>query len=113
MTAPISAQPVRSIAILVISARSEPVLCPFFRKCDGVLLVDRSGRQTQLYKPDVSDDESVCDLILRLNPDGLICGFVGDAEKEKLNAAGIDVRLGSCSCPIDELYAEFDNLPKA
>ena len=113
MTAPISAQPVRSIAILVINARSEPVLCPFFRKCDGVLLVDRSGRQTQLHKPDISGDESVCDLVLRLKPDGLICGFVGDAEKERLNAAGIDVRLGSCSCPIDELYAEFDNLPPA
>jgi hypothetical protein len=113
MIAPISTQPPRSIAILVIMARSEPVLCPFFRRCDGVLLVDRPGRRTQLYKPDVSGDESVCDLLLRLNPDGLICGFVGDAENEKLKAAGIDVRLGSCSCPIDELYAEFDNLPPA
>jgi hypothetical protein len=55
----------------------------------------------------------VCDLVLRLKPDGLICGFVGDAEKERLNAAGIDVRLGSCSRPIDELYAEFDNLSPA
>jgi hypothetical protein len=113
MNAPTGARPVRSIAILVISARSEPMLCPFFRRCDGILLVGRSGHQTLLHKPDVSGDESVCDLILRLKPDGLICGFVGDAEKEKLNAAGIDVRLGSCSRPIDELYAEFDSLPPA
>jgi hypothetical protein len=113
MATSIGALPVRSIAILVISGQSEPALCPFFRKCDGVLLVDRSGRQTQLHKPDVSADESMCDLILRLKPDGVICGFVGEAEKEKLGAAGIDVRLGSCSCPVDELFADFDNLPPA
>jgi hypothetical protein len=30
-----------------------------------------------------------------------------------LRAAGIDVRLGSCSCPVDELVTSFSTLPPA
>ena len=36
----------RTTAMLVISSRSGPVLCPFFSKCDGVLLLDQTGSPT-------------------------------------------------------------------
>lgn len=100
-------------AILVINSRSGPVLCPFFGKCDGVLLVDRKGRSAELHYRDRSDGKPLCDLILELKPDRLVCGFISEAEKQKLRNAGIDVRLGSCSCSIDELFADFHTLPQA
>jgi hypothetical protein len=101
------------IAMLVINSRSGPVLCPFFSKCDGVLLVDQTGKPTEFHRCDRSDAKSLCDLILALNPDTVVCGFIGEAEKQRLRRAGIDVRLGSCSRSIDELFAGFYALPPA
>ncbi len=103
----------RTTAMLVINSRSGPVLCPFFSKCDGVLLIDRTGKPTGFHHCDCSDAKSLCDLILSLDPDALVCGFIAEAERERLEHAGIDVRLGSCSCSIDELFAGFHNLPRA
>jgi hypothetical protein len=103
----------RTTAMLVINSRSGPILCPFFSKCDGVLLLDQKGRQTGFHQCSRSDAESLCDLILALNPQALVCGFIAEAEKQKLGQAGVDVRLGSCSCSIEELFAGFHNLPRA
>lgn len=100
-------------AILVIKTRSGPVLCPFFGKCDGVLLIDHAGKSINFHDRDRSGAKSLCDLILELKPAGLVCGFIGEAEKQRLREAGIDARLGSCSCSIDELFADFQNLPRA
>ena len=103
----------RATAMLVINSRSGPVLCPFFSKCDGVLLIDRMGKPIGFHHCDRSGAKPLCDLILELKPRALICSFVGEAEKQKLRGAGIDVRLGSCSCSIDELLAGFQSLPRA
>jgi hypothetical protein len=103
----------RATAMLVINSRSGPVLCPFFSKCDGVLLIDRMGKPIGFHHCDRSDAQSLCDLIVALNPVALVCGFISKVEKRRLHRAGIDVRLGSCSCSIEQLFAGFHNLPRA
>jgi hypothetical protein len=113
MIAPNARMAARTTAMLVINSRSGPVLCPFFSKCDGVLLMDRTGEPTGFHRCNRSDANSLCDLILALNPDALVCGFIAEAERQRLQQAGIDIRLGSCSCSIDELFAGFPNLPHA
>ena len=100
-------------AMLVVESRSGPALCLFFSKCDSVLLIDRTGKSRELHHHDGSDAESLCDLILTLNPSALVCGFIGETQKQRLREAGIDIRLGSCSNSIDELFAEFHSLPRA
>jgi len=52
-------------------------------------------------------------LILATGVDGLVCGFIGEPEIRRLRAAGIDVRLGSGRCSVEELVASFCTLPKA
>lgn len=56
---------------------------------------------------------SLSELIRAIGTDRLVCSFIGKAEKESLRAAGIDIRVGSCACAIDELVASFPTLPKA
>lgn len=112
MTASADVKTTPKTAMLVINSRLGPVLCPFFAKCDGVLLVDERGRSTEFHQHNRSDAKSLCDLILALRPRALVCGFIGEAEKRRLGSAGIDVRLGSCSCSIDELVAGFRDLPR-
>ncbi len=113
MTASAAVQTAPVTAMLVINARSGPVLCPFFAKCDGVLLIDEADKSTEFHHHSRSDANSLCDLILALHPRALVCGFIGETEKQKLRSAGIDVRLGSCRCSVDELVAGFHNLPQA
>ncbi|MDF2117842.1 NifB/NifX family molybdenum-iron cluster-binding protein [Roseiarcaceae bacterium H3SJ34-1] len=96
-----------------MNAGSTPLLCPFFGKCDGVLLVNAADGSKEFHPRDRSGAKSMCDLLLELKPGQVICGFIGKPEKQKLSAAGIDVRVGSCSCPIDELVASFSGLPMA
>jgi hypothetical protein len=103
----------RTTAMLVINSRSGPALCPFFSKCDGVLLLDQAGKRVEFHQRDRLGTQSLCDLILALSPDALVCGFIAEAERQRLDRAGIDVRLGSCSCSIDELFADFHSLPRA
>jgi hypothetical protein len=42
-----------------------------------------------------------------------LCGFIATGEKKVLRAAGIDIRVGSCACAVDELVASFSTLPEA
>jgi hypothetical protein len=100
-------------AVLVSMVSSEPMLCPFFGKCDGVLLINTNDGPAKLYKGTESTAESLCDLILELRPRRLVCGFIREPEKARLRAAGIDVRLGSCTCAIEELVSCFCDLPEA
>jgi hypothetical protein len=100
-------------AVLVMNSGATFLLCPFFNKCDGVLLIDAADGSKAFHPCDCTDAESMCDLILELRPGRIICGFIVEPEIQKLRAAGIDVRLGSCSCPVDELVTTFSNLPKA
>lgn len=99
--------------MLVTNAGSTARLCPFFGQCDGILLHSTPDGSRKFYPCDRSGATSVCDLILALKPARLICGFVTEPERRKLRAAGIDVRLGSCACSIDDLLASVATLPEA
>jgi predicted Fe-Mo cluster-binding NifX family protein len=100
-------------AVLVIRPGSESLLCPFFDKCDGVLLINAVDGSKEFHPCDCSSVKPAYELILKLQPRRLICGFIGGPERKMLSAAGIDVRLGSCSCSVDELVSSFSTLPKA
>lgn len=101
------------IALLVMNVGSTPLLCPFFHKCDGVLLINAADGSREFHPRDHSGAKSMCKCILELKPRQLICGFISEPDWEKLRAAGIDVRLGSCNCSIDELVSGFHSLPRA
>lgn len=99
-------------AVLVMNSGATVLLCPFFDKCDCVLLIAEDGSQ-ELHARDRSARQSTCDLLLAIEPARVICGYIGEPDKQRLHAAGIDVRLGSCACPVDELIATFPSLPAA
>ncbi len=99
--------------MLVMNLGSASLLCPFFGKCDGVLLISAAGSSREFHPRDRSGAKPLCELILELKPRQLICGFISKPEWKLLRAAGIDIRLGSCSCPVDELVAGFHSLPQA
>lgn len=99
--------------MLVMNSGSTSLLCPFFGKCDGVLLINAVDGSTGFHPRDRSGAKSMCDLLLELKPAQIICGFIGEPDKQRLRAAGVDVRLGSCSCPVDELVTSFSTLPEA
>jgi hypothetical protein len=99
-------------AVLVIGPIAEPVLCPFFRNCDGLLLFDSLQGSREFYPRDRSGAKSLCELILELRPERLICGFIDQPLLQLLRAGGVDVRLGSCACSVDDLVSSFSVLPK-
>lgn len=101
------------IAVVVMYAGSTPLLCPFFSKCDGILLVNCADRSTEFYQGRRANADSMCDLILRLRPSRIICGFIDGPATARLRAAGIDVRLGACSVSIEDLVSSFATLPEA
>lgn len=101
------------VTVVVMYAGSTPVLCPFFSKCDGVLLVNHADRSVEFYPGRRANADSMCDLILKLRPSRIICGFIDGPETARLRAAGIDVRLGACSVSIEDLVSSFATLPKA
>jgi predicted Fe-Mo cluster-binding NifX family protein len=100
-------------AITVMRNGVDYVLCPFFGKCDGILVVEASGASAEFIPNTDRNPECLSKLIIGSQVKRLICGYVPDTERKRLCASGIDVRLGSCACEVDELIMEFDNLPKA
>ncbi len=100
-------------AVTVIDDGSKQMFCPFFGKCDGVLLIDSNTGSRKILRNECHTVESFCQLVMKARPSRLICGFVGEVEKRKLRTAGIDVRLGSFACSLDELVACFCDLPAA
>lgn len=101
----------RRTGFLVMYHGKEAVLCPFFGKCDGLLVIDPIDGRRKFYKGTEHNAETMCDLILNSGVQRLVLGFVPGPEATKLRAAGIDVRLGNCCCTIDNLTAVFDTLP--
>lgn len=101
------------IAVTVMDSGSEPVPCPFFGKCDGVVVLDAGTGVREFHRNPPRTPQSLCDLLLATGVDGLICGFISDPEIWRLSAAGIDVRLGSGRYSVEELVACFCDLPEA
>ena len=101
------------VALSVMRSKGEVALCPFFGKCDGVLIIDACEKSREFYTNEQRTAAAICELILNTGADRLICGFVGEPERQRLGAAGIDVRLGSCACAVEDLVACFDDLPRA
>jgi predicted Fe-Mo cluster-binding NifX family protein len=99
-------------AVLVMSTGHGVTLCPLFAKCDGVLLIE-PDRSRSYYSNTDGTAQSLSELIRAIGASRLVCGFIGAAERTRLRAAGVDVRLGSCACTIDELVASFSTLPPA
>ncbi len=105
--------PANRIAITVMKSGPVPMPCPFFGKCDGIWVIDAGTGATEFRPNPERTPVALCDLILAARPARLICGFIGDTEKQRLRAVGIDVRLGPCACTIEELVAAFDSLAAA
>jgi hypothetical protein len=101
----------RRVALLVMRAGADTALCPFFGKCDGLLIID-PGTGAREFQPNTERTaEAMCDLILMSGMKRLILGFIAGPAARKLHAAGVDIRLGSCACGVDDLAARFDDLP--
>lgn len=99
-------------AVLVMNAGHGLTLCPVFAKCDGVLLIEPDGSRG--YYPNTEGTaRSLSELVLNTRSERLLCGFIATGEKKVLRAAGIDIRVGSCACAVDELVASFSTLPEA
>lgn len=101
------------IAVTVIASGTGWALCPFFGKCDGILVFDAGTRQQAFLPNPARTAESLCALILSSEVGGLICGFIAEADSRRLRAKGIDVRAGSGRVSVAELAAGICTLPKA
>lgn len=95
----------------MLGSSARPTLCPFFGKCNGLLVIGADGGTREFHPYDRND--SLCDLILAVKPHRLVCGFITPAEKIRLTEADIDVRLGSCAASIEDLVSGFCDLPEA
>lgn len=92
---------------------SGPAPCPFFGKCDGIVVIDTESGAREFHQNPPRTPATLCDLILASRVEGLVCGFIAAPEVARLRAAGIDVRVGSGSCSVDELAQCFCDLPEA
>jgi predicted Fe-Mo cluster-binding NifX family protein len=106
-------RPPSRIAVTVMDFGSGPAPCPFFGKCDGIVVLDAVTGIRQFHGNPPRTPKSLCDLILASGVDGLVCGFIAEPEIVRLRTAGIDVRLGSGACSIEELAQCFCDLPPA
>ena len=100
-------------AIAVMRDGVDYVLCPFFGKCDGVLVIEPTKSTAEFVPNPKRDAESLSGLVAGSNAKRLICGYIPDTERERLSASGVDIRLGSCADAVDELLVAFPDLPHA
>lgn len=101
------------VAVLVARSQRRAMLSPFFAKCDGVLVLDPTSRGRRFRANPARTSESTCELVLASGANRLVCGFVGTSERDKLRAAGVDIRIGSCARTVKDLVSSFEMLPPA
>ena len=100
-------------AITVMKAGADYRLCPFFGKCDGLLIVESASAPVAFIPNTVREASALSRLIIESKIKRLICGFVPQAEcQQALLQAGIDVRLASGGYAIPDLVFDFANLPE-
>jgi predicted Fe-Mo cluster-binding NifX family protein len=100
-------------AVTVMDPAEGACLCPFFGKCHGIVVLDSRAGTRAFHSNPARTPETLCDLIIAIDADRLVCGYIGDSERDRLRAAGVDVRLGSCTCAPEELAASFFDLTAA
>ena len=101
----------RRTALLVMRSNGDTALCPFFGKCDGLLIVDPDSGLREFHANTEHTAETMCDVILEADVHRLVLGFIAGPAARKLRAAGVDIRLGSCACTVENLALCFDVLP--
>ncbi len=101
------------IALLVAHSRGEKMLCPFYAKCDGLLVINRRTLTHDYQANTERTNLSISNLILASGATHVICGFIAPSEKGRLLSFGIDVRIGSCLQSPENLVAGFNDLPRA
>jgi predicted Fe-Mo cluster-binding NifX family protein len=106
-------EPSSRTALLVTHSHEGTVLCPFFSKCDGLLIIDPDNGSREFRAREDDTPDAMCDQILKTGVHRLILGFISGSAAQKLRVAGIDIRLGSGALAVDELVIGFDDLPAA
>lgn len=109
----VATSPAPRTAVTVMRSGPDVSMCPFFGRCDGIVLIDPAAGTRDFLHNEDRTNTTLCEVILGARPERLVCGFIGETDKRKLRAAGIDVRLGSCACSVNELIESFDTLPLA
>lgn len=109
---PVSNVPLR-IAVTVMDFGPGPTPCPFFGKCDGIVVMDSVTGAREFHDNPARTSRCLCGVILGSGADGLVCGFIAEPEILRLRAAGVDIRLGCGRYSVEELAACFCDLPKA
>ena len=111
LAAPAMPDQSRRTALLVMKSDGDTALCPFFGKCDGLLIIDSNKGSREFHANTEHSADAMCDVILKTGVHRLILGFIAGPAARKLRAAGVDIRLGSCTCAVDDLATCFDVLP--
>lgn len=101
----------RKTGLLVMISDGDSMLCPFFGKCDGLLIIDTDTGSHEFHANTDHNAETMCDVVLKTGVHRLVLGFIAGPETRKLRAAGVDIRLGSCACTVEDLAVCFDALP--
>lgn len=95
-------------ALTVRNTPVGPMLSPFFAKCQFVLFVDSVVNAAEWIRNYEGRATLVTAWILAGAAEHLICGHIDPATAAALRRAGIDVRLGPCTVPVEHLLATFD-----
>jgi Homeodomain-like domain len=87
-----------------LKAASQWQIPPVQRQRIQMVLLRESG----MSQPAIVEAMGVS--LSTVNQARLVCGFVSESHKNRLRSAGIDVRLGSCACSVNDVVANFDGL---
>lgn len=109
---PLSQETVRTGVVVAMRAEG-PILCPFFARCDGLVVFSADGAIETIAADPACEECSICDVIADSGVQRLVCGFIGEPYRTLLRARGVDIRLGSCREAVAALAAGFDALPSA
>lgn len=101
------------MAIPVMVGPDGPTLSPFFAKSDGILVIEPESGSQRFAPNHERTADSLCALLISENVARLVCGFIAAAHKERLESAGLDIRLASGTLCVPELAQQFAHLPKA
>jgi len=95
-------------ALTVRNTPVGPMLSPFFAKCQFVLFVDSVVNAAEWIRNYEGRAALIAAWIREGAVEHAICGHIDPATAAALAAAGIDVRVGPCTVPVEHLIASFD-----